>query len=104
MEDHLNNITTTIETYNNLSAPDAVSVSGLLKELSSELFYLEKHRADYFNKHAAIMFEEQSSAAKAKIKADHEVPEIYLLRRIMNAAYRVCDSMRSTISSLNKEK
>lgn len=104
MNSHLNKITEIIDTYNSLSIPDALSVSGLLKELSSELFFLEKHRSDYFNKHSEIMFKETTSAAKARIKADYEVPEIYLLRRVMNAAYRVCDSMRSTISSINKER
>lgn len=104
METHLSNITILIETYRDLSAPDAKSVSGLLKELSSELFFLEKHRSDYEKKHTALMYNHTGSVSSAKIKADFEVPELYMLRRIMNAAYKVADSMRSNISTLNKER
>ena len=104
MEDHLNRITEIIDQYNTLAIPDALTVSGLLKQLTSELFFLERHRANYYQMHNAIMFLEKGSVAAAKIKADFETPEIYMLRRIMNAAYKVTDSMRSTISTLNKER
>ena len=50
------------------------------------------------------MLSRKGSVAAATIEANKEVPELYLLRRIMNAAYRVTDSMRSNISTINKEK
>lgn len=104
MKNHLDKITEIIETYNSLSVPDAISLSGLLRELTSELFFLEKHRAEFHDKHNAIMFNFDGAVSRATIKANTEVPELYLLRRIMNAAYRVVDALRSNISTLNKEK
>tara|TARA_R110000744_G_scaffold179689_1_gene298661 strand:+ start:345 stop:659 length:315 start_codon:yes stop_codon:yes gene_type:complete len=104
MTTHLDNITTIIDTYTSLSIPTAHNVSDLLRSLTSELFYLEKHRAEYHTKYNSIMLSRKGSVAAATIEANKEVPELYLLRRIMNAAYRVTDSMRSNISTINKEK
>ena len=50
------------------------------------------------------MFEFKGSVAASKIRADEQVPEIYMLRRVMNAAYRVADAMRSNISYIKKEQ
>lgn len=102
----LNNITTIIEAYHSLElkADEGMTYSALLKDLTSNLFYLEKYRAEYFNEHNRIMFEFKGSVAASKISADEQVPEIYMLRRTMNAAYRVADAMRSNISYIKKEQ
>lgn len=103
MESHLASITSIIEEYNNLSVPSAPQVSALLRKLTSELFFLEKYRADYHTDHNTILLNRNGSVAAAQIEANDKVKELYLLRRIMNAAYRVVDAMRSNISTLNKE-
>ena len=37
------------------------------------------------------------------VEAEKAVPELYMLRRVMNAAYRCSDAMRSNISYIKKE-
>ena len=102
----LSDISDIIETYHSLElkVDEGMTYSRLLKDLTSNLFYLEKFRSDYYNKHNQIMLEFKGSVAASKIKADEQVPEIYLLRRTMNAAYRVADAMRSNISYIKKEQ
>tara|TARA_R110000803_G_scaffold5445_2_gene17908 strand:- start:1856 stop:2245 length:390 start_codon:yes stop_codon:yes gene_type:complete len=102
----LDDVINIIETYHSLElkVDEGMTYSKLLKNLSSNLFYLERYRSEYYYKHNQIMFEFKGSVAASKIKADEQVPEIYLLRRTMNAAYRVADAMRSNISYIKKEQ
>ena len=102
----LKDITAIIETYHSLElkTDEGMTYSKLLKDLTSNLFYLEKFRSEYYNQHNQIMFEFKGSVSASKIKADEQVPEIYMLRRVMNAAYRVVDAMRSNISYIKKEQ
>ena len=104
MKQHLENITRIITDYNNLTINSGAELSQLLKELTCELFYLEKHRSDYNEIHTAIMYQFSGSVAASKIEADNQVPELYMLRRVMNAAYRCVDALRSNISYIKKEQ
>jgi hypothetical protein len=58
---------------------------------------------DYFQNHNTIMYEFKGSAAKGKVFADEAVPEIRMLRKIMEAIDNVVWSMRSEISIIKKE-
>lgn len=104
MKQHLENITRIINDYNNLTINSGGELSQLLKELTCELFYLEKHRSDYNEIHTKIMFHFSGSVSASKIEADNQVPELYMLRRVMNAAYRCVDALRSNISYIKKEQ
>lgn len=103
MEKHLENITYIIDTYNLLTVPSGAEFSDLLRRLTCELFYLEKYRSDYQEKHNAVMHDFNGSVAASLILANQKYPELYMLRRIMNAAYRVVDALRSNISFIKKE-
>ena len=104
MDKHLANITRIINAYNDLTIVNGAELSQLLKELTCELFYLEKYRSDYSEQHNNIMYNFVGSVSAGKIDADTQVPELYMLRRIMNAAYRCVDALRSNISYLKKEQ
>ena len=103
MEKHLENITYIIDTYNSLTVPSGAIFSDLLRRLTCELFYLEKYRSDYQEKHNGVMHDFNGSVAASLILANQKYPELYMLRRIMNAAYRVVDALRSNISFIKKE-
>ncbi len=99
----LDDLTTIIDTYDNMTIKDGLSLSELLKRLTCTLFYLEKYRAEYHEKYNNIMYTWQSSVASGQIEANQKVPELYMMRRIMNAGYRCADALRSNISYIKKE-
>jgi len=103
MVTHLTNVTKIIDDYSKLTINSGNELSILLKNLTCELFYLEKFRSEYQEKHNSIMHNEKGAVSKALILANEEVPELYMLRRVMNAAYRVVDALRSNISFIKKE-
>jgi Zn-finger nucleic acid-binding protein len=92
-----------VEFYEGLEWNDRGQLNTLLKEMSIIMSQLEHFRTEAHKKHNGIMYTFEGTSAKAKIKADYEVSELYQLRRIMEAGYRVIDAIRSNISSLNKE-
>lgn len=103
MEEILNEITSITDTYYSLSWNNGKDISELLKNLTCQLFYLEKYRSEIQENHNGVMFNFTGSVSAGKIKADKDYPELYMLRRVMNASYRVVDSMRSNISYIKKE-
>lgn len=111
MQGILNTITECIDAYealpHKLTFNDCEILSDLLKTVSSNLFYLEKHRDEYKRKHTAILhnlIKDGSPVSKAQIIADDQVPEIYMLRRFMLSGYKLQDSLRTHISLLKNEK
>lgn len=111
MEQILERISDEIKKYeslgNELTFNDSGTLSVILKNLSSYLFYLEEHRNNYHNLYNDIMHncvKEGMPVSKAEIEAKHQVPELYLLRRLMTSAYKIADSIRTNISYLKNEK
>lgn len=98
----LSNVSTLIDEYHN-EAWNSDQLSRILKDLTAHLFYLEKYRSDFHNQYNQIMHGFTGTAARAKIEADDKVPQLYMLRRIMTAAYRCVDGLRSNISMIKKE-
>lgn len=111
MDKLLANITISIQTYRDLgdrlSFNDTVELSAIMKNLSSDLFFLEKHRDSASRKHNSILhshISEGSAVSKAEIIANEQCPELYMLRRIMTSAYKTLDAIRSNISFLKQER
>lgn len=75
----------------------------LMKSLSCVLASMETLRTEAYKKHNAILFKYTGPVSRGQIEADDRVPELYMLRRIMNAGYRVVDAMRSNISFVKME-
>ncbi len=111
MEELLSKITLTVSEYRDLGDKlvfeDIQVLNGLLKNLSGDLFFLEKYRDDYARKYNSLMYgftKDGSSVSGAEIKAKEQVPELYMLRRIMTAGYKCQDAIRTNISYLKTEK
>ncbi len=103
----LDEVTKIIEAYGSpKKMPDGHTINEYLRKLTTRLYYLETLRTEAKQKHDAIIFQavnEGESVARASNKADNEVPELYLLRRILESGYRCSDAMRSNLSYLKKE-
>lgn len=99
----LNEYNACVDSYDALQWSDGKEISGLMKNLSVIMSHLEFIRAGYNDQYNDVMVKHDGSVAGAKLKADSEVPELYKLRRIMNAGYRIIDAMRSNLSYIKKE-
>ena len=105
LQEILNNINEAVESYELLELVDTNKQSEALRKLTSNLFYLEEHRINAYNDWLTEYYEMPkgtSNAAKEK-HCDSTIKELYMIRRIMTGGYRVCDALRSTISTNKKE-
>lgn len=100
----LNDINRLIENYHNLKLTLVHDQSEILRGLTTNLYFLEKHRIDAYESWQSVYFQSKGTSGAAKEReADFKVPELYKLRRIMEGGYKVVDSIRSTISIYKKE-
>lgn len=113
MEKLLLRISSSVQRYRDMGEElvfdDIQELSTIMKNLSSDLFFLEKHRDDASRKYNQILFANTNSphnmsVNKAEILANEQCPELYMLRRIMTSGYKCLDSVRSHISALKQEK
>jgi hypothetical protein len=90
-----------IKRYRNTDPNDGNTLVECLQQITPILYYLETERANFHKKFQSIIHEEVlkgQSVARAENLAHVEVPEMYLLRRIMDSAEGVRDSIRTQIS------
>lgn len=73
------------------------------RELSVSLYLLTKFNIEFYRVYNSILFNNKGSVASGKILADEQVPELRMLRKIMEAIDNVLWSMRSEISIVKKE-
>ncbi len=73
--------------------------SEILRDLTTLLYDLAKHRIDYHEKAGSVYLNSQAKTNAGKEReAEMKVPELYLCRQIDRKAQAVCDAIRSTIS------
>ena len=97
----LDHLTKQIEQYRVTASNDGNTLTELLQQITSTLFYLEKERASYhdqFQKTVHRLVLAGSPVSRAENDAHVSVPEMYLLRKVMDSAYSVCDAIRTQIS------
>ncbi len=107
MIDTLTVVSSCIEEYEASDLIHLDRLNNLLKTLTSNLYYLEAERANYHNKFQSIIHKltkEGKSVSRAENEAHVQVPEMYLLRRTLDAAYRCADAIRTNISYMKNEK
>lgn len=107
-EKELENLAMYIQAYEDTSLNDGEALNELLQKINVTLFYLEKERASFKKQYENRIFElttdKKMTVARAVNFAEVEVPELYLLRRIMDSGYRCSDVIRTNISFLKSEK
>ena len=106
MDKVLAEIAEIVQEYNKMGEFNIERLNHLLKNLTTRLYYLETLRSNFHNKFEHIVFErtkEGEKVARATNFANKEVPELYKLRRIMDAGCRISDAIRTNISYLKQE-
>lgn len=106
MEKVLVEISDIIQQYNKMSEIDGHELNRMIKNLTTRLYYLETKRSEFHNDFETIVFNETkegNSVSRSVNTAHVKVPQLYQLRRIMDAGYRVVDAMRTNISFIKAE-
>ncbi len=104
MEEILNKITSIIETYESGVWVSADNLRVMLRELTANNYYLTKYNIEYFQKFNAIQYKHKGSVASGKILAEEQIPELRIIRKIMEATENVMWSMKSELSIIKNEK
>ncbi|MCP4354351.1 MAG: hypothetical protein GY793_01720 [Proteobacteria bacterium] len=105
LEDILIDINRYIELYQNMKLKLVSDQTNILRSLTTNLAQLETYRADYYDLWLDVYFQQKGSVSNAAAEkiADKEVNELHKIRKIMRGGYKVCDSIRSTISVYKQE-
>lgn len=93
-----------IDTYESGAWQSADNLRVMLRELSSNYYYLTKHNIEYFNSHNAVQYKHKGSVSAGLILANEQVPELRMTRKILYSTSKVIDSMRSEIGILRTER
>ena len=103
MQEILQKITNLIETYESGVWVSAENLRIMLRELTANNYYLTKHNIEYFQKYNAIQYKHKGSVSSGKVLAEEQVPELRMIRKIMEATDNVIWSMRSELSIIKNE-
>lgn len=107
LEKALSHITKNVKDFRNTDTLDGEKLVYILQQITATLFYLEKERADYHSKFQNTIHDlvlSGQSVARAENEAHVKVPEMYMLRRIMDSAYETVGAIRTQISWLKTER
>lgn len=107
-EKTLSELTEYIQAYDDIALNDGDGLNHLLQKINISLFYLETERANFKKAYEMKVFDlttnKKMTVARAINFAEVDVPELYLLRRIMDSGYRISDAIRTNISFLKYER
>ena len=104
MNEILSKITDIIETYESGAWQTSDKLRAMLRELSSNHYYLTKINIEAYNQHNAVRFNHVGSVASGLVLADEKVPELRMTRKILDAVDHVLWSMRSELSIIKNDK
>lgn len=104
LDEIMHSLDQAVEMYENRPLDDLIHLSEILKKVDINLYALEKHRIEAHRKFNEIYFtcNQTSNAAREKW-AENQAPELYMIRRIMTAGYKLRDGIRSQIGIYRKE-
>lgn len=107
MEKALKHLSEQIAIFRKTDAMDGEGLVNCLQQITATLFYLEGERAKYhdtFQQTINRLVLEGNSVARAENEAHKLIPEMYMLRRILDSAYECVGAIRTMISYLKQEK
>ena len=103
MDQILNKISDLIETYESGAWQSSEDLRKMLRELTSNIYFLTKYNIEYHEKHNAVQYKHKGSVASGLILANEQYPELRMLRKIMEAANNVSRSMTMELSIIKNE-
>lgn len=104
--EELEKLNTYVNQYYKMDLRKGAELNILLQKLTGLLFYLETLRSEIHDLYESEVFnsvKDGSSVSRAVNEANVSHPEMYRLRRVMDAGYKVADAIRTNISFLKNE-
>lgn len=99
LEEVLSNLNKVIEDYKNVPLIEVHQLSEILRDLGVNLSYLVQLRKEYYFKFQKVIFESQCATISAKEReAEHEVPELDEIRKILRHYGELQKDIRTQIS------
>ena len=95
-----------VNRYYNCDRANGADLLLLQQKITGLLYYLETVRSEIHDAFESKVFElvqEGNSVARAVNEAHVSYPQMYQLRRVMDAGYRIVDAIRTNISYLKSE-
>lgn len=95
-----------VQRYLKTDNSDIHTLLDLLKQMTSILYYLETIRSDIHKDYQLAIktyIEQGNTVARSENLANVDHPDMYMLRRTMDGAYRIVDSIRTTVSFMKAE-
>ena len=95
-----------VNRYYNCDRTNGAELLLLQQKITGLLYYLETVRSEIHDAFESKVFElvqEGNSVARAVNEAHVSYPQMYQLRRVMDAGYRIVDAIRTNISYLKSE-
>jgi hypothetical protein len=97
------NLQQAVDRYESLNLDDVLQLSEILRTLDVNLSYLVHVRDEYYKKYQSVYFNSQAKSGAAKDReAEHLVPELDLVRKVLKHYGEVQKSIRSQISLRKK--
>ena len=103
MNEILNKISDIITTYESGAWSTTDSLREMLRELTSNIYFLSKFNIEYHEKHNAVQYKHKGSVSSGLILANEQYPELRMLRKITEAANNVKSSMIMELSIIKNE-
>lgn len=105
MQETLNKIELIISSYRSGEWNNIEKLRELLRELSICHYHLTSINIDAYNDWTAIIYnrEKTTSVASAKVKADFEVPELRMTRKLLESVKNVLMSMQQELSIIKND-
>lgn len=104
LEEVLGRVDNVIEVYESGQWQSIDNLREILRDITTANYHLSKHSIEAYQKHNAFMFNFEGTSARAKVAADENVPELRMVRKIMEAVDHVIWSIRSEISIIKNEQ
>ena len=103
MEEILKKISDIIETYESGAWQSKENLRIILRELTSNIYFLTKYNIEYHEKHNAIQYKHKGSVSSGLILANEQYPELRMLRKITESANNVARSITMELSIIKNE-
>ena len=103
MNEILNKISDIITRYESGEWETTDSLREMLRELTSNIYFLSKFNIEYHEKHNAVQYKHKGSVSSGLILANEQVRELRMIRKITEAANNVKSSMIMELSIIKNE-
>lgn len=103
LTESLETISSIVQEYESGAFKTAEALSAMHRELTANMFYLSKFQVDFKSDWQKAYWNAEGSNVNRERIADTEVPELYMCRKILEAAKGVSISMTTELQIMKND-